>query len=140
MNSNFKLFLSNVKCNDTNQKTISNDCYDDRIIFRDKKKIDNFTFNVFTYKLCYPISLDKLVTADYSLKVNCMEERFDTTILIEYNDNEKNEVFDINDVAYTSMSTVDEAKNEYDKLHNIIFSANSSEEIFKELNRMLNYD
>jgi len=140
MDSNFELFLSNMKFNYINEKNVSDSFSNDRVIYFDKRKIDNFTFNVFTYKLYYPISFDKLITEDCSLKDNCMEEKFDTTILIECNDNDKNLSYDINDVAYSSMSNIEDAKNVYDKLHNIIFNDNSFEDIFKKLYIILNYN
>ncbi|MDO5568745.1 MAG: hypothetical protein Q4G04_01350 [bacterium] len=147
MNSDFELFLSNikVKLNSTVLQQDNNDIPKEniekareKIIFFEERILEDFNFGVVTLEVEHPtISLEEIILKQGKVNMPISELGYDTSLIIIYHDKEKNVDHTISDLFYSSKKTKIEAQNEYNKLHDIIFNAKTVSDIFKILNKTL---
>lgn len=136
MQFDLNLFLStynfSYECEDSNGLNDVLEIENERIIKRDSIIKDNARFNILLFELKYPVKIDNVKTSD-----NIMEKYYDTTVIIEYYDNEKKSLYTIYDVLYKSTSSIDMAEANYNELEMLLKNNDSIADIFERITKSI---
>ena len=115
----------------------------DKLLFQEKivrkytKSLENFRFNLITYKQLYPKKNCLIVTDDFKINPDIFEMRFDTTLLIDCYDVEKKISYNLSDLFYSSEEAEEKANEEYNKIYKILEESNTIDTVFVQLSKLL---
>ena len=101
------------------------------------KSLDNFKFNLITFKQLYPKKNCLIVTDDFKINPDIFEMRFDTTLLIDCYDVEKKISYNLSDLFYSSEEVEEKASEQYNKIYEILEKSNTIDAIFIQLSKLL---
>ena len=78
-----------ITTNDNSTTKYDKHLFQEKIVRKYTKSLENFRFNLITYKQLYPKKNCLIVTDDFKINPDIFEMRFDTTLLIDCYDVEK---------------------------------------------------
>lgn len=109
----------------------------EKIVKKYTKSLDNFKFNLITFKQLYPKKNCLIVTDDFKINPNIFEMRFDTTLLIDRYDVEKKISYNLSDLFYSSEEVEEKASEQYNKIYKILDESNTIDTVFMQLSKLL---
>ena len=134
--NNFKIFLEKLNIDlekvtsEENKNTIQQELKD-KILWESNYIIDNFHFYMFTFKILNTSYIKKLAN-DLLLP---KRYTYDTTMMIEFIENDT--TYTLTNLFYTKKENENLAKQDYEKLDNIVKDSCHLDTIFKNLIQML---
>ena len=129
MNFYLNLFLSNnnlkyeVESSNGIIPTVENK--NDRILERESRTVDNVRLNIVMFNLAYPKAIEDVVNTPNDI----MEQHYDTSLILEIYDDKEKKLYTFYDLLYSTNKSLDE----YDKLHEIIFSSDNAEDLLNSI-------
>lgn len=144
MNKYYLDFLKrlNIEPLETNTNDNSINKYDkyllqEKVVRKYTKSLENFKFNLITYKQLYPKKNCLIVNDDFKINPDIFEMRFDTTLLIDCYDVEKKISYNLSDLFYSSEEVEEKASEQYNKIYEILEKSNTIDAIFTQLSKLL---
>lgn len=144
MNKYYLDFLKrlNIEPLETNTNDNSINKYDkyllqEKVVRKYTKSLENFKFNLITYKQLYPKKNCLIVNDDFKINPDIFEMRFDTTLLIDCYDIEKKISYNLSDLFYSSEEVEEKASEQYNKIYEILEKSNTIDAIFTQLSKLL---
>lgn len=144
MNKYYLDFLKrlNIEPLETNKNDNSINKYDkyllqEKVVRKYTKSLENFKFNLITYKQLYPKKNCLIINDDFKINPDIFEMRFDTTLLIDCYDVEKKISYNLSDLFYSSEEVEEKASEQYNKIYEILEKSNTIDAIFTQLSKLL---
>ena len=134
-----RLNIEPLKTNTNNSSITKYDkhLFQEKIVRKYTKSLENFRFNLITYKQLYPKKNCLIVTDDFKINPDIFEMRFDTTLLIDCYDVEKKISYNLSDLFYSSEEAEEKANEEYNKIYKILEESNTIDTVFVQLSKLL---
>ena len=109
----------------------------EKVVRKYTKSLENFKFNLITYKQLYPKKNCLIINDDFKINPDIFEMRFDTTLLIDCYDVEKKISYNLSDLFYSSEEVEEKASEQYNKIYEILEKSNTIDAIFTQLSKLL---
>ena len=109
----------------------------EKIIRKYTKSLENFEFNLVTFKQLYPKKNCLIITEEFKINPDVFEMRYDTTLLIDCYDVEKKISYNLSDLFYSSEEVEEKASEQYNKIYEILEKSNTIDAIFTQLSKLL---
>ena len=126
-----------ITTNDNSATKYDKHLFQEKIVRKYTKSLENFRFNLITYKQLYPKKNCLIVTDDFKINPDIFEMRFDTTLLIDCYDVEKKISYNLSDLFYSSEEVEEKASEQYNKIYEILEKSNTIDAIFTQLSKLL---
>ena len=126
-----------ITTNDNSTTKYDKHLFQEKIVRKYTKSLENFRFNLITYKQLYPKKNCLIVTDDFKINTDIFEMRFDTTLLIDCYDVEKKISYNLSDLFYSSEEAEEKANEEYNKIYKILEESNTIDTVFVQLSKLL---